>query len=382
MIIKWDAISNIPYSSLTFVSPNAEGRFNVGDILTFENKCYGSRIGLVINAKKDRKGIPVNEKPQVSDRQYILANSKLAHGFWVRVQWFLILSQYPNVAKKIPAYNCTHDSYVADSCEVVLSNRADWTGVIDIKDVSFVFHSELIKNGMAYSYGMKNAYSIRYMWDVKRRKVNKIDRDQFFSFSDDRFDDCLVESTPKKYYNLLQSIRDICRKGLCRVSMTQGTTYQTNLRVSHSEWNWFKRNINVNPLMFKGTRTYSFLRRGLTYESVRTKTCRECIRIDSMSKLKESKKAIGGTFAYGVRKRAPKAPRHSLCPIGKVPSKRSVAARKRCRMQQETNSFTHLEPNSIVNAVIIDDRDDVVNSKVRTTNHGVDFIYDPSSMYM
>ena len=58
MIIKWDAISNIPYSFLTFVSPNVEGSFNVGDILTFEKKCYGSRIGLVINAKKDRKEGP------------------------------------------------------------------------------------------------------------------------------------------------------------------------------------------------------------------------------------------------------------------------------------------------------------------------------------
>ena len=168
--------------------------------------------------------------------------------------------------------------------------------------------------------------------------------------------------------------------------MSQGTTYSTNIRMSRGEWKWFKTNINIHPLVFKGTHTYSFLRRGLTYESVRTQTYRECIRIDSTYKLKESKKAIGATFAYGVRKRAPKAPRIALCPIGKVPSKRSVAARKRHSKKkkkvQTVNSFIHLEPNSYVNAVIIDNNARVVNMKVRTSSPGIDFIYDPSNMDM
>ena len=86
MIIKWDDLMNIAYSSLSFVAPNAEGIFNVGDILKFDENGYGWWIGLVINVRKDRKGIPIHERPEVRNQKYILENTKLAHGFWVKVK--------------------------------------------------------------------------------------------------------------------------------------------------------------------------------------------------------------------------------------------------------------------------------------------------------
>lgn len=79
-------------------------------------------------------------------------------------------------------YHCTDDTYVADSREVVLSNLVDWKGVIDVEDVAFVFHAEHIQSGLAYTYGMKNAYSIRYTWDTRKHKVEKLTSIKFSAF--------------------------------------------------------------------------------------------------------------------------------------------------------------------------------------------------------
>jgi hypothetical protein len=246
--------------------------------------------------------------------------------------------------------------YVEYPTHVVVTNIVKWFSSPAILGEAFVFTKKDLNDGTgAYAVGMENAFHARFRWEK--------DDDIFYpiigqeaTLSSFPFDDCYS----RRSWDLLVRVATLINRELTRSFIAQHTSKNIPLVLTMSEFQYLKLRMmpDVEVYTKNGVSTNIQPRKCAARESVKRRSEKQFLRVDTRPKFEKLQGVLGRAIAIGLRARPPS-----------VPSLRVADNYK--------TSFVLAGKNDTVNLFLPLPDVSVDGTNHRAHHRGIDFMYDP-----
>jgi hypothetical protein len=247
--------------------------------------------------------------------------------------------------------------YVEYPTQVVVSNVVKWFYGATILSEAFLFTENDINNGTgAYAVGMENSFHARYKWQKDESIFDPIGPGEA-ALQSFPYDDCYS----RRNWDLLVRVSTLITRELTRSFIAQHTSKNIALFLTKAEFQYLKFRMmpDIEVYTKNGVSTNILQRKCAARESVKRRSKKQYLRVDTDLKFKKLQGVLGRAIVIGLRARPPCVP--SLRVADDYKWSFVVACKN-----DTVNLFYPLPAQSL----------DGVSHRPR--HRGIDFMFDPS----
>jgi hypothetical protein len=311
------------------------------------------RESLEMDAAVDGEEVTLNAKVG----QILRITPSIGDSRRVLLSLLFLAADFPTPRIREPAAPPDRRQYVEYPTNVVVSNVVKWFPGAALLSEAFVFTENALNDGTgAYSIGMENAFHACYKW-VKDESLFYPIIGPDAALAPFPFQDCYS----RRSWDLLVRVATLINRELTRSSIAQHTSKNIALFLTSSEFQYLKLRLapDVEVYIKNGVSTNIMPRKCAARESIKQRSEKEFLRVDTDSKFQKLRAILGSSIVLGLRARPPR-----------VPSLRVVDDYKW--------SFVLAGKNDTVNLFFPLPAESVDGISHRAHHRGIDFMYDPS----